>query len=191
MKNWILASLVLVSVNIAAEPIRTVSAGIDELLGILKSGNSDAKARGLCGFIKRRADIGSISTDMLGAHYGKLAKDADGIKRFRALVPSILVDQVMDLLGSSGGGTYEILGTEAKGSSRIGVKVKISGRALNVVVGKSSEKILDVGYAGRSLVGGRGATYRSTLAGYSRANVSLPVTELVKDLENKLDYKCN
>ncbi len=174
MKNAVLLSLVLTSTLAFASPEAAVKETVQTMLNILKSGNDRAQVTALCSLVRQRVDLVVLGTDLLGGYYGRLPSDAQGIAKFKALVPSIIMDSFYDLLSGKGNATYEYVGTAAKGSARVGVRIKINGTPFTVTVIKANEKVVDVEYGGYSLVATKRGELQRELHRYKSQNLSQP-----------------
>jgi ABC-type transporter MlaC component len=192
MKTIVLLTALLFATQAYATPEQSVSDTISKLLAAVDGGNDQTKISKLCSLAKSELDTGTIGNDLLGGFFSKLQRDADGISKFKKLVPSIVVDQFYDLLNNKGGKEFTIKGRVAKGSSRIGVLVQIGNARFTITVLKSNEKVVDVEYQGFSLVKNKSRDLQGDLqAFYSRnRETSLPVSDLVAKLTSRGITKC-
>lgn len=195
MTKLVLISLLtfLASGNVFAAPASdAVNATVSKMLTILQNTNERAKISGLCALVRSDIDTGVIGNELLGANYGTLERDAAGIRKFKALVPSIIMDTFYGLLSDKGGASYTIGALVPKGASRTGVRVTIDGSNFVVTVLKSNNKIVDVEWNNFSLVNIKRDEYQRELERYWNTNnmTSLPVSDLVKQLESDGINKC-
>lgn len=192
MSKIVLAFFVLFQVNTWAGPAEAVNSTVSKMLTILKGTNERAKISALCGLVRADVDTATIGSELLGRNFGTLERDAAGIKKFKALVPSIIMDQFYSLLEDKGGADFSVNGTVPKGSSRVGVKITIDGTNFVVTVLKSNNKVVDVEWNNISLIAMKRDEFQRDLEIYWNTNnfTSLPVSELAKDLENKGITKC-
>ena len=171
----------------AGTPEDAVKTTIGKLMDILKGANQQQKVRSLCSLVKSDLDTGSIGTVLLG-NYQSLASDPEGIRNFKATVPSIIMDQFYGLLHDKGGAEFSIGGTVPKGSGKTGVKVVIAGSNFVVTVLRASNKIVDVEWNNFSLVNTKRDEFQRDLGGF---NTDKPVTALVERLHANGVDKCN
>lgn len=176
----------------ALPAVDAVNDTVGKVLNILKSANDRAKVSGLCALVRSNVDTNAIGEELLGANYGTITRDAVGIRKFKALVPSIIMDQFYGLLSDKGGATFKVGGLVPKGGSRTGVKVVIDGTNFVVTVLKSNNKIVDVEWNNFSLVNVKREEFQRDLERFWNTNnlTSLPVSELVKRLESEGVNKC-
>lgn len=171
----------------AGGPEDAVKTTIGKLMDILKGPNQHQKVRGLCSLVKNDLDTAGIGSVLLG-NYQSMASDADGIRSFKATVPSIIMDQFYGLLNDKGGAEFTIGGTVPKGSGKTGVKVVIAGSNFVVTVLRSNNKIVDVEWNNFSLVNTKRDEFQRDLAGF---NTDKPITALVERLHANGVDKCN
>lgn len=192
MKSIVLAFAFAFASPAFATPETAVSNTMTKLLAAVSSGNQQAKIAKLCRLAKSDLDTSVIGGDLLGGFFSKLKRDADGIAKFKKLVPSVVVDQFYDLLVDRGGASFTIKGRVAKGSARVGVLVDIRGKRFTITVLKSNEKVVDVEYNGFSLVKNKGRDLQNDLQAFYARNreSSLPVTDLVDGLIKRGITKC-
>ena len=194
MRKFIIVLLFTISSSAFAGPRESVDQTIGQLLEILKDGNEHSKTAKLCSLVRHRVDTSTIGSELLGSFFGKLGRDRNGIARFKALVPSIIFDQFYGLLNGKGGRSYVVTDTVPKGSSRVGVRVIIGGKTrLTITVSKTSLRVLDVEYGGRSMIRTKQAEIAAELRRYYKVNeaTSLPISRLVDQLVRKGITRCN
>jgi ABC-type transporter MlaC component len=192
MKQVFLALLLSLSGFAFAGPAESVDQTISELLAALRVNNDRGRVSALCSLVNRRVDTQTIGTELLGGFFGALKRDADGIRKFKMIVPSIIMDHFYGLMEGKGNAKYTVEGTTAKGSGRVGVKVVVDNIRLIVTVGKASLKVLDVEWNGLSLIRTKQSEIQRELKKYYQVNpkTSLPVTDYVKELERDGVNKC-
>lgn len=191
-KLVLVSALFFQTAAFAAPAGDAVKSTVSKMLTILQNTNERTKITGLCALVRSDIDTGVIGSELLGANYGTLERDAAGIRKFKALVPSIIMDTFYGLLSDKGGASYSIGGLVPKGASRTGVRVTIDGTNFVVTVLKSNNKIVDVEWNNFSLVNVKRDEYQRELERYWNTNnlTSLPVSELVKQLERDGTNKC-
>ncbi len=195
MKLFILALSVFLTSHFATSTARAaggtaedaVKTTIGKLMDILKGANQQQKIRSLCSLVKADLDTAGIGTVLLG-NYQSLATDPEGIRNFKATVPSIIMDQFYGLLHDKGGAEFTIGGTVPKGSGKTGVKVVIAGSNFVVTVLRSNNKIVDVEWNNFSLVNTKRDEFQRDLAAF---NTDKPVSALVERLHSNGVDKCN
>lgn len=192
IKLVLVSALFFQTAAFAAPASDAVKSTVSKMLTILQNTNERAKITGLCALVRSDIDTGVIGSELLGANYGTLERDAVGIRKFKALVPSIIMDTFYGLLSDKGGASYSIGGLVPKGAARTGVRVTIDGTNFVVTVLKSNNKIVDVEWNNFSLVNVKRDEYQRELERYWNTNnmTSLPVSELVKQLERDGTNKC-
>jgi ABC-type transporter MlaC component len=191
-KLFLFALLTFQASAFALPATDAVNNTVSKMLNILRSANDRTQVSGLCALVRSDIDTNVIGNELLGANYGTLDRDADGIRKFKALVPSIIMDQFYGLLSDKGGAAFKVGGLVPKGGSRTGVKVVIDGTNFVVTVLKSNNKIVDVEWNNFSLVNVKRDEFQRDLERFWNVNnfASLPVSELVKRLESEGVNKC-
>lgn len=190
MKSIIFAFAFVFTSSAFATPESAVSDTITKLMDAVSGGNESTKIASLCQLAKSKLDTSVIGQDLLGGFFSKLERDADGIAKFKKLVPSIVVDQFHNLV--KGKNSFTIKGRVAKGSSRVGVLVEIGNKRYTITVMKSNEKVVDVEHSGFSLVKNKARDFQNDLQALYATNreSSLPVTALVDGLVRRGVTKC-
>ncbi len=165
---------------------------VAKLLQIATIPHDGQRVRGLCALTLERVDHASIGNELLGRQFANLQRDGQGIDQFMAVVPSIIVNEFFQTL--KGLGTqFEVLGETPKGSSKVGVRVRVRHLDLTISVNRMSFKVLDVEWRNVSLIGKKKFEFQRDLMAYwnqDRQN-SLPVTRLVEQLMNSKMVRCN
>jgi ABC-type transporter MlaC component len=170
------------------------AAATRQILGNLSSivnsnmGN-DQQFQALCKFAKSDVLTSSIATQILG-QYGKLQRDQAGVKKFRSLFPSILVNKLYVNLDKARGASFNVAGgAKARNASTFEVPTTMNkgGQSYNVtiVVYKSggSWALLDGSAYGYSAVGYLKKDVQQKMKdAYDRdPQNSLPVTEYLNE----------
>lgn len=190
MKKTSLALALLFSFSAFANSTDSVLGTVRRLITIVGGTNESVKIAQLCKLVRSDLDTGTIATELLGP-YASLKRDADGIKKFNALVPSIIVDQFYDLLKDKGGSEFRADGTVGKGSARVGVRVTIGSSRFVITVLNSNNRIVDVEYMSISMIRSKGTNFRREIQAFDTNSASsLPISELVKKLERQGVDKC-
>lgn len=187
MKKLVLVSLIAFSGMASAVPAESVRSTVDRLLTILQEPNQQSKVSQLCALVKSDVDNSAIGGVLLGNY--SASDDAEGIKNFKAAVPSIIMDQFYSLLANKGGAEFTIGGTVPKGKDKVGVIVVVEGFKLVVTVNKSDDKVLDVELGTMSLVNIKRDEMQRELDAYAQANPK-PVSALVDKLDRDGINKC-
>jgi len=169
-----------------AGPTEAVSTTIGKMLDILRSGNERAKISQLCTLVRTDVDTATIGIQLLG-NFARIHEDAEGVNRFKAIVPSIIMDQFYGLLHDKGGARYTILGTVPKGSARVGVKTNVAGTVFVITVLRSNNKIVDVEWNNYSLVNTKRDEFQRDLASF---HTNKPVSALVDRMNHQGVNKC-
>lgn len=170
-----------------AGPAESVSETVREMLQILRETNQHTKISQLCGLVKSDVDNSVVGATLLGP-YANLNTDAQGVKNFQKLVPSIIMDQFYEILHDKAHATYEILGTVPKGAGRMGVKTKIDGRTYVITVLTANNKVVDVEWNAISLIKVKRQEFTRRLRQF---NNDKPVSSLVDALNNEGVNKCS
>lgn len=187
MKTILLVTALLISSSAWAEPQAAVRDTMTRLLKIVAGTNEQEKISKMCSLARTDLDLNAISDDLLGRFFATLPRDQQGVRAFRALVPSIIMDQFYGLLADKGNASFSVNGTVPKGTSRIGVRITVAKANFVVVVQKANDKIVDVEYMGFSMVQTKANDYQGQLRReYSKnTETSLPVTALVRTLKSQ------
>jgi ABC-type transporter MlaC component len=186
MKLTLLAVAIAFQSVAYAGPAESVSRTIGKLMNILAGANERQKVAQLCTLVKADLETSSIGLNLLGT-FQHMSTDAEGIRDFKGLVPSIIMDQFYGLLNDKGGSEFTLGGTVPKGSGRVGVKVVIAGSNFIVTVLRSNNKIVDVEWNNYSLVNTKRDEFQRDLAGF---HTDKPVSALVDRLNNSGVNKC-
>jgi ABC-type transporter MlaC component len=188
MKIAILAlAVAFQSAAFAAAPADAVKKTIGDLMEILNGANQVQKIAQLCTLVKSDLDTAVIGSVLLGS-FQSVSTDTDGVRDFKAQVPSIIMDQFYGLLHDKGGSKFTIGGTVPKGSGKVGVKVVIGTTNFVVTVLRATNKIVDVEWNNFSLVNTKRDEFQRELADF---HTDKPVSALVDSLNNKGVNKCN
>jgi ABC-type transporter MlaC component len=186
MKRTLIALALILQPLAHANPTESVSSTIGKLMTILAGANEVQKVSQLCRLVRSDLETASIGLNLLGT-FQHLSTDAEGVRDFKALVPSIIMDQFYGLLNDKGGSEFSIGGTVPKGSGRVGVKVVIAGSNFIVTVLRSNNKIVDVEWNNYSLVNTKRDEFQRDLSGF---HTDKPVSALVNRLNNNGVNKC-
>jgi ABC-type transporter MlaC component len=194
MKALALIFSFVFSLSAFANPTEAVSTTVGQLLTVLQNKSAPARVRGLCRIVNARVDIPTIGTDLLGPHFSRLTQDVEGIRNFRAILPSVIVTEFADQLSDEGTSFKVVSALIPKGSGRVGVRVNIGTSSFVVTVNKANEKVLDVEWRGISLVKTKRQKFQYQMqAAWERDPAhSKPISQLVNSLINSGDLiRCN
>lgn len=117
MKTALLAFVLVFQSAAYAGPAESVAETIGKLMKILDGANERQKISQLCSLVKSDLDTAGIGATLLG-NFQFMTTDTEGIRDFKATVPSIIMDQFYGLLHEKGGSEFTIGGTVPKGSGR-------------------------------------------------------------------------
>lgn len=176
----------------------TLKAVLDEALEIVNSNSSDrSKANRTCRLLGDAFYSDAIATELLG-DYVNLERDRRGIQNFYALLPSVVVSELLPNLDRAKGGSFSVNDrVRDRGGNTVEVRTRVvtgdrKSYNLTVVMFKKGNDwlVVDGEYFGFSAVGYvKRDLQRSLDAEYRKdPRNSLPVSAIVNEYTSDPDF---